>query len=93
MNQKSVNKPVKVYVQVNADFTSFGVEVGRACSGRGDEKQNRSAHKRQACAFSKLKRKPSKQASFCSYSEVSFCSSLSLSRNSSGVKTGISDAL
>ena len=41
----------------------------------------------------KLKRKPSIQASFCFYSEISFCSFPSLSRNSSGVKTGISDAL
>lgn len=64
MNQKSVNKPVKVYVQVNADFTSSGVEVGRACSGRGDEKQSRSAHRQACVSFLKLKRKPSNRLPF-----------------------------
>lgn len=29
MNQKSANKPIKVYVQVNADFTSDGTMLPR----------------------------------------------------------------
>lgn len=38
MNQKSANKPIKVYVQVNADFTSDGTMLPRVIVWEDGEK-------------------------------------------------------